>query len=69
MWSRPALTFGRARLSASRCTPFARKAGGDLIAPPYSIQGMDPRPAVAGITGTGREWTVWMISELSIPCR
>jgi hypothetical protein len=28
-----------------------------------------PRPPVAGITDAGREWTAWMISELSIPCR
>ena len=26
-------------------------------------------PALAEITGAGREWTVLMISELSIPCR
>jgi hypothetical protein len=26
-------------------------------------------PAVAEITGAGREWTVAMISELSMPCR
>ena len=28
-----------------------------------------PSPAVAEITGAGREWTVSMISELSMPCR
>ena len=41
----------------------------DLPTRRYSPYGIDPRPAVAGIIGAGREWTVWMVSELSIPCR
>lgn len=37
--------------------------------PPLASYSRVRRPAVAEITGAGREWTVSMISELSIPCR
>jgi hypothetical protein len=38
---------------------------------PAMVRSYEPvrRPAVAEITGAGREWTVSMISELSIPWR
>jgi hypothetical protein len=35
----------------------------------YSTYSFLVSPALAEITGAGREWTVLMISELSIPCR